>query len=551
EKIWITRRGPFNLAAQRAVEWAPLVPCFGSGVVAALLSKYMPKQVKSLRLPISVHELTALPLSILLAFRFQLSYERWWASRQHLQEVGTNAIAVAMCSANNQEVISLDRSGEAKPDVPWLKKSKRTSAECSDFLTQRAALLSKLCPLDVLHILPTVWKNGSRLIHICTRMMLSKSDNLDILYIAALMPFSPPFTGGQMLNVYSAELASGMYQLASNMFAGYKFCEMILTQPNPAPFAVHMRTILMVFCISFPFTIIGRVSPLSLMLMQSALSFSLLGIEFVSRQMEHPFGSDEYRRWQVPRHQALFVGGVPPEMASQEIEEHMGKYGEARVVKRCRGYVYVRLEDPEVRLSMELQMNLVQQVMSLGGGSAGFYTPRFEGREMKLQTFCLGRHWDTRSHEYCDARLDHDNLPVLALPSNLSELAQGILSDLDQKCGEVIFPKMEPDTCIVNHYSASGSLGLHQDSDESEASISAGIPVLSMSFGCSARFLFGDDGNSLRSTMLRSGDVFIFGNSARLLQHGIAKVFPRTVPKRLKEILKGRLNLTLRQTEVD
>eukprot|EP00913_Durusdinium_trenchii_P012781 g11999.t1 len=113
---------------------------------------------------------------------------------------------------------------------------------------------------------------------------------------------------------------------------------MILTQPNPAPFAVHMRTILMVFCISFPFTIIGRVSPLSLMLMQSALSFSLLGIEFVSRQMEHPFGSlllscfllrpervNRYRRWQVPRHQALFVGGVPPEMASQEIEEHMGK----------------------------------------------------------------------------------------------------------------------------------------------------------------------------------------------------------------------------------
>ncbi|CAK9024979.1 unnamed protein product [Durusdinium trenchii] len=293
---------------------------------------------------------------------------------------------------------------------------------------------------------------------------------------------------------------------------------------------------------------------------------------------------NRYRRWQVPRHQALFVGGVPPEMASQEIEEHMGKYGEAaaaavndvhvvsgaelRVEKatatKKQWYCKVDPEYPprvrllmdgvvhiENMLSMELQMNLVQQVMSLGGGSAGFYTPRFEGREMKLQTFCLGRHWDTRSHEYCDARLDHDNLPVLALPSNLSELAQGILSDLDQKCGEVIFPKMEPDTCIVNHYSASGSLGLHQDSDESEASISAGIPVLSMSFGCSARFLFGDDGNSLRSTMLRSGDVFIFGNSARLLQHGIAKVFPRTVPKRLKEILKGRLNLTLRQTEVD
>lgn len=69
-----------------------------------------------------------------------------------------------------------------------------------------------------------------------------------------------------------------------------------------------MRSILLVFCISFPFTIIGRVGAISLMLMQSALSFSasdfsefewipwrqgLLGIEFVSRQMEHPFSNDE------------------------------------------------------------------------------------------------------------------------------------------------------------------------------------------------------------------------------------------------------------------
>lgn len=43
---------------------------------------------------------------------------------------------------------------------------------------------------------------------------------------------------GQMLGVYSNELASGMYERASNMLQGYKFCEMIITQPNPGPFAV-------------------------------------------------------------------------------------------------------------------------------------------------------------------------------------------------------------------------------------------------------------------------------------------------------------------------
>ena len=45
------------------------------------------------------------------------------------------------------------------------------------------------------------------------------------------------------------------------------------------PAQVHMRSILLVFCISFPFTIIGQVSPVSLMLMQSALSFSRSGCE--------------------------------------------------------------------------------------------------------------------------------------------------------------------------------------------------------------------------------------------------------------------------------
>eukprot|EP00434_Breviolum_minutum_P000645 symbB.v1.2.000565.t1/scaffold3.1/size669525/5 len=114
EKVWISSRGPLSLDAQWAIHLTPLLPCVGSGLVAAVLTKTMPRQVKALRLPISVHELTALPLSILLAFRFQLSYERWWASRQQVQEVGSNAIAMAMCSANNQEVISLDKS-EDKP----------------------------------------------------------------------------------------------------------------------------------------------------------------------------------------------------------------------------------------------------------------------------------------------------------------------------------------------------------------------------------------------------------------------------------------------------
>ena len=39
-------------------------------------------------------------------------------------------------------------------------------------------------------------------------------------------------------------------------------------------------------------------------------------------------------------------------------------------------------------------------------------------------------------------------------------------------------PRMAPDVLIVNRYEGDGSLGAHQDLDESEASIAAGLPVL-------------------------------------------------------------------------
>ena len=50
---------------------------------------------------------------------------------------------------------------------------------------------------------------------------------------------------------------------------------------------------------------------------------------------------------------------------------------------------------------------------------------------------------------------------------------------------------LEPDLCILNYYGADGKMGLHQDKDEGPVSLAAGIPVVSVSIGDTARFLFG------------------------------------------------------------
>ena len=93
-------------------------------------------------------------------------------------------------------------------------------------------------------------------------------------------------------------------------------------------------------------------------------------------------------------------------------------------------------------------------------------------------------------------------------------------------------------------------MGLHQDKDESERSLAQGVPVVSVSLGDTARFLFGGTRrrDPVAALLLTSGDAFVFGGPARLRYHGVSRIIPGTAPRALD--LAGRFNLTLRQYDV-
>ena len=90
-------------------------------------------------------------------------------------------------------------------------------------------------------------------------------------------------------------------------------------------------------------------------------------------------------------------------------------------------------------------------------------------------------------------------------------------------------------------------MGLHQDKDEGRASIDAGLPVVSISLGDTARFLFGGikRRDPIQSLLLESGDAFVFGGAARLRYHGVSRIVPGTAPPELG--IDGRFNLTFRK----
>ncbi|QQA42849.1 alpha-ketoglutarate-dependent dioxygenase AlkB [Pelagovum pacificum] len=98
-----------------------------------------------------------------------------------------------------------------------------------------------------------------------------------------------------------------------------------------------------------------------------------------------------------------------------------------------------------------------------------------------------------------------------------------------------------PDCCLVNYYTDTAKMGLHQDKDEADF----GYPVVSISLGDDALFRIGNltRGGKTESVWLSSGDVVVMGDDARLVYHGIDRVKAGT-----STLLDGggRINLTLR-----
>jgi DNA alkylation damage repair protein AlkB len=191
-------------------------------------------------------------------------------------------------------------------------------------------------------------------------------------------------------------------------------------------------------------------------------------------------------------------------------------------------------------LSAAEQIAIAAQCLELGSREAGFYTPVVRGEHpMSVKMLCLGRHWNARSYTYEDGRSDVDGRPVPALPSELALIAA--------RAGRAAGFDFLPDLCIVNWYAAASRMGLHQDKDESPQSLAAGTPVVSLSIGDSARFLFGGlkRKDPVEKILLESGDGFVFGGQSRLRYHGVTKILPGTGPRGLG--FEGRLNLTFRK----
>ncbi|XP_071691149.1 DNA N(6)-methyladenine demethylase ALKBH1D-like [Rutidosis leptorrhynchoides] len=192
-------------------------------------------------------------------------------------------------------------------------------------------------------------------------------------------------------------------------------------------------------------------------------------------------------------------------------------------------------------ISVSDQVEIVNTCQEFGMGRGEFYLPNNNNKGRYLM--CFGRNWDPIK-KYDSKK----NAPPL--PHQLISLA--VTSIKDSQAFDDVMPSMEPDICLVNFYTTAGRLALHQDLSESKSSLKRGLPVVTVSVGDAAKFLYGnnEDVNKANEALLESGDVLIFGGKSRLIYHGVKNIIPNSAPLSLLQqtMLKpGRLSLTFRQ----
>jgi alkylated DNA repair dioxygenase AlkB len=215
-------------------------------------------------------------------------------------------------------------------------------------------------------------------------------------------------------------------------------------------------------------------------------------------------------------------------------------------------------------LNLDEQTGLVGMCAALMDGMTPGYVPVVRGGgRMHVRMLCLGRHWNGQRYRYEATRSDFDHRAAPPIPPDWCEMARRAAGAAATSphtvsgchdaasCSECAMRaswlSFDPDICILNFYPPDGRMGLHQDKDETPASIAAGLPVVSISLGETARFLWGGlkRRDAVTALPLMSGDAFVFGGPARLRYHGVSRITPGTAPPVLG--LSGRFNLTFRR----
>ena len=238
--------------------------CAGFGLLISVM--YFFKLPVSL--PILSSIVPSIVLGLLLVFRTNTAYDRFWEGRRCW---GTLIIAVR----NLARQIWVSISDREPDDLANKKSTLRllvAFAIAMKLHLRQEPISSEIEP----YVLPQQYENLKKMNNPPLEIAFWIGDYLTIQYEE------------NNLDVYRL---TAMNQLVNNMIEALSGCERILRTPIPLAYAIHLKQLLLLYCLALPFQMVKELTwgtgPVV-----ALISFALFGIEEIGIEIENPFGHD-------------------------------------------------------------------------------------------------------------------------------------------------------------------------------------------------------------------------------------------------------------------
>lgn len=211
-------------------------------------------------------------LGLLLVFRTNTSYDRFWEGRKAWGSLVVNSRNLA-----REIQVGVSESAETGTQPPEIEK------QAALRLVSAFAIATKL------HLRSE--PNSEELKALLTPaqvQVLEQAQNRPLILCFWIRHYlQQQFAAGHL----AAPLLTSSLLLLNNLTDSVSGCERIITTPIPIAYRVYLQRLILIYCITFPFRTVPELGWWAIPIM-AFVSFLLMGVEEVGRQLENPFGYD-------------------------------------------------------------------------------------------------------------------------------------------------------------------------------------------------------------------------------------------------------------------
>lgn len=218
--------------------------------------------------PIFENVIPSIVLGLLLVFRTNTAYERFWEGRKSWGSLVNNVRNLA----RQIWVVIAEQTEEDRTEKIWTLR-----------------LLIAFAVATKLHLRGESVNSELQELMSPKRYFKLKSMNNPPLEVAF-------WIGDYLQQQYNRDRTSdyqlvAMQNLLNNLVDNLGACERILKTPMPIAYTIHLKQLLLIYCLLLPFQMVDKLGFWTGAIV-ALISFTLFGIEEIGLEIENPFGYD-------------------------------------------------------------------------------------------------------------------------------------------------------------------------------------------------------------------------------------------------------------------